>query len=282
MQPLVVQKTITTKDPSTVCEVLSILSGLSKLRIKRAMTRGAAWLKHAGRKMQRIRRATAPVRPGDVIALYYDESILARQPPQSRCIKDFKQYSIWYKPAGLMTQGTRFGDHCALSRQVEQHYQSQHRGRQVLLVHRIDREAAGLVLVSHNRIAAARFSKMFRKRQIEKHYRIKVRGDLCSVGAEGTIDLALNNRPAQTLYRPLSYDPSTDQSLVRVQIITGRRHQIRRHFEMIGHPVMGDPLYGSNNKNETGLELTAISLTFECPFGNGQINTRIDPDVIKL
>lgn len=281
MQPLVVRKTITSKDPDTACEALAHLSGLSKSRVKRAMTRGAAWIRRSGNKMKRIRRATAPVNPGDVIALYYDESILIRQPPRSQCIRDFKQYSIWYKPAGLMTQGTRFGDHCALSRQVEQHFQLRHRSRQVFLIHRIDREAAGLVLVAHNRTAAARFSKMFRRREIKKEYQVKVRGDLARSGARGTIDLTLDDRPSKTIYRLLHYDPVMDQSLAQVQIISGRRHQIRRHFEMIGHPVMGDPRYGRDNKNEAGLQLKAISLAFECPFGRGYLDIRIDPDELK-
>jgi tRNA pseudouridine32 synthase/23S rRNA pseudouridine746 synthase len=47
---------------------------------------------------------------------------------------------------------------------------------------------------------------------------------------------------------------------------SGRKHQIRRHFDMIGHPVMGDPRYGKGNKNAEGLQLLATSLKFKCPF----------------
>jgi tRNA pseudouridine32 synthase/23S rRNA pseudouridine746 synthase len=47
---------------------------------------------------------------------------------------------------------------------------------------------------------------------------------------------------------------------------TGRKHQIRRHFEMIGHPVIDDPRYGKDNKNTEGLQLVATALEFECPF----------------
>ena len=53
---------------------------------------------------------------------------------------------------------------------------------------------------------------------------------------------------------------------MRIVIATGRKHQIRRHFDMIGHPVMGDPRYWQNNKNSTGLQLIATGLEFQCPF----------------
>ncbi len=49
-------------------------------------------------------------------------------------------------------------------------------------------------------------------------------------------------------------------------IETGRQHQIRRHLESIGHPVLGDPRYGAGNKNRDGMRLAAVFLAFEEPF----------------
>ncbi|HLT22061.1 MAG TPA: hypothetical protein VKZ84_01395, partial [Bacteriovoracaceae bacterium] len=59
---------------------------------------------------------------------------------------------------------------------------------------------------------------------------------------------------------------SEGHSLVEVEIKTGRLHQIRKHFEMIGHPVLGDPKYGKGNKNKDGLKLQAYALEFRDPF----------------
>jgi len=56
-----------------------------------------------------------------------------------------------------------------------------------------------------------------------------------------------------------------------VQIRTGRLHQIRRHFDLIGHPVMGDPRYGTGNKNKEGLQLEADQLRFICPFAKREV-----------
>lgn len=75
---------------------------------------------------------------------------------------------------------------------------------------------------------------------------------------------------------------ATTKSLIDVELITGRMHQIRRHLEMIGYPVMGDPKYGRGNKNRSGLQLVATRLQFECPLGNGHIDQAVDPEKLGL
>jgi tRNA pseudouridine32 synthase/23S rRNA pseudouridine746 synthase len=241
------------------------------------MTYGAVWLRAPGSKMRRVRRATTAVRSGDHIAIYYDESILKLQPSVAQCLRDNRRYSIWLKPAGLMTQGSPFGDHCALTRQVEHYFKPQ---RAVFIVHRIDRETSGLVIIAHDRKAAALFTELFKNRKISKRYQAVVTGNIMTEDGEGLIDAPLDGRSAQTKYHLLHYDVKDDQSRLQVEIITGRRHQIRRHFELIGHPVVGDPRYGCGNKNNQGLQLVAYGLTFTCPFGNGVIDVEIDPEKV--
>jgi len=270
----VYQKTVVKDDPDILCDALCLLSGLSKVKVKDAMTKGAAWVRKAGGKKRRIRRAKAVVRPGDAIWLYYDPDILGKCAPEARCILDRTEYSIWYKPAGLMSQGSPFGDHCALPRQIEGHFSP---GRAVHLVHRLDREVPGLIIVAHEKNAAARFSKMLRENRIEKRYHAVLKGDLRSFAAMGEITLPLDGRPAVTVFEFISYDEDRDISRAGIEIRTGRLHQIRRHFAQIGHPVMGDPRYGRNNSDPAGLQLTADSLSFECPFGGGRIRVSIDP-----
>lgn len=275
MQNFIIKKEVHSNDPDGLCDLLAHLSGLSKSRIKKAMSQGAAWIERPGKKMRRIRRATTSVHPGDIVALYYDESILSIEPPKPDCVKDLEHYSIWYKPAGLMSQGTRYGDHCTLLRQVEMAFKPK---RPVFPVHRLDREVSGLIMVAHHRRAAAALSDLLRKGQINKHYQAWVRGDLSDYNISGIISLKLDNRPALTRFKLISYDVENNQSLVQIQIITGRRHQIRRHFDLIGHPVMGDPRYGIHNKNRTGLQLVAYGLVFTCPMGTGPKNIQIDSD----
>jgi tRNA pseudouridine32 synthase/23S rRNA pseudouridine746 synthase len=249
-------------DPKTAVDFLVQHSDLSKGRIKVAMNKGAVWLKKTKGKQNRIRRATTSLKTGAHLSLYYDEKLLALIPPTAECISDQKRYSVWFKPAGLMTQGTRYGDHCSLLRGVELFFKNK---RKVFLIHRLDREATGIVLVAHDKGTAGKLSRLFQNRSIVKHYRARILGNLAQRKPEDTIQLPLDDKPAITEYRARSYDPSSNTSLVEIIIRTGRKHQIRRHFEMIGFPVMGDPRYGEGNKNTEGMKLTATALEFKCP-----------------
>ena len=260
-------------DPDTACDFLAIQTGLSKTRIKDAMIKGAVWVQKKGGKRRRIRRTTTPVKTGDILALYYDERLLAVSPPIGTCLADREYYSVWYKPPVLMTQGTMYGDHCSLLRQAETFFKPH---RSVLPVHRLDREASGLVLVAHSRDAASKLSRLFQRHQIEKHYRVEVFGNLLREQKSGTITQPLDGKDAITDFEVDRYDPEKNTSMVNVVIGTGRLHQIRRHFNTIGFPVMGDPRYGSGNKNVEGMQITAVALQFICPFAQQQVVFKLD------
>lgn len=256
-------------DPATVCDFLASCTTLPKEKIKDAISKGATWIKPRDRRRQlRVRKATAPVSPGDRISLFYDEKVLLAVPPKPECLADYPDYSIWYKPPGLMSQGTQYGDHCSLLRYAELFFKPR---REVFPVHRLDREASGLVIVAHTTIGAAQLSGLFQQNRIVKRYRTEVLGNLADTNPRDTISLPLDGKPAITEYETVSYDPERNTSVVDVTIKTGRFHQIRRHFDMIGFPVMGDPRYGTGNKNSSGMKLEAVSLEFRCPFGRQQV-----------
>jgi len=240
---------------------LARVSQLPKERIKDAMAKGAVWLRH-GNRTKRMRRSTFTARPGDELSLYYNPEVLALKPPQAGLLADEKHYSVWIKPAGLLAQGTQEGDHCSLLRQAELLLK-----REVFLVHRLDREAAGLMLIAHTGKAAAALSELFAategQKRMDKYYQVEVAGE---ISASGEITHPLDGRAALSRYTRLDYDAARNRSLVRVQLITGRKHQIRRHFADSGFPVIGDPMYGSNNKDERGMQLFAVELSFTCPL----------------
>lgn len=263
MKRVFLRTVIAQKDHGTVSGFLSEKSGLSKVRIKDAMKKGAVWLQKKRGGLKRIRRASASLIAGDRIELYYDEELLSLKPPEARCVSDQKHYSVWHKPAGLLAQGTKYGDHCSLMRQAELFFGSV---REIFPVHRLDREVSGLVLIAHSREAAASLSALFQKHLIVKKYRAEVLGKPADTGPSGTIERALDGKPSLTEFEVESYDPGRNTSMVNVTIRTGRFHQIRRHFDMVGHPVMGDPQYGKGNKNREGMKLEAVSLRFRCPF----------------
>jgi tRNA pseudouridine32 synthase/23S rRNA pseudouridine746 synthase len=254
-------------DPPGAADLLAKATGLSKGAVKDAMRKGAVHVGRSGRTPNRLRRETATVRPGDVLEIHYDAALLALVPPVARLVRDATRWSAWAKPAGLLTQGTEFGNHASLLRQVEKEL-----GRPAFPVHRLDREVEGLVLVAHDPEAAAALSALLREARVVKRYRAEVLGDVeADRGAEGTIDLPVDEKPARTSFRVLSRDSDRNTTTLEVTIETGRHHQIRRHFEAIGHPVVGDPRYGTGNKNREGMRLAAVYLAFREPFSGEEI-----------
>jgi tRNA pseudouridine32 synthase/23S rRNA pseudouridine746 synthase len=269
--------TVAGDDPKNAAEFLALRSGLSKSATKDAMNKGAAWLARQGKR--RLRRADTELRVGDNLELHYDRHLLATPAPTARCLLRRPRFSLWFKPSGLLAQGTAFGDHCSILRQVEKDLQPT--GATAYLVHRLDREAAGIMLFAHDSATAATFSALFQANHIVKRYRIQVKGDLAAAhGCRGRINRPLDGKPALTEYSVENYDSDAGVSTVQVRLLTGRLHQIRRHVADLGFPVMGDPKYGRGNKNTSGMRLVASGLAFTDPYSGTPVDVQLAPDDI--
>ncbi len=251
-------------------DLLAECSGLSKQRIKMAMQRGAVWLTSRG-SCRRIRRAKKTLKAGDELDLYYDERLLLSEPAAPQLIADEGDYSLWYKPYGLLSQGSRWGDHCTVSRWAEQHLSPQ---RVSFIIHRLDRAATGLILIGHTKKAAAALSNLFQARAIEKRYQVVVEGAFPERPSPYTIDARIDGKTAISHVTLISFDAEQQRSLLSVQIETGRKHQIRRHLAESGYAVVGDRLYGSGEGKEN-LQLTACYLAFKCPLSGKQRHYRL-------
>ncbi len=267
-----ISTTVLADDPLILVDFLAVKSGISKSKIKDAVNKGALQFKRKGQKSRRLRKVKFKLKPKDFIDFNYDSSLLPLIPNEPELILDTKRYSCWNKPAGLLSQGTKFSDHCSILRRVELFYKGL---RQVYLVHRLDREAAGLICIAHDKEAAAKLSKLFKDRHIEKTYQVEVLGDLNKKGKSSSIDLELDNKQAITNYKQISFSKESNSSTAIVTLEGGRFHQIRRHFAAIDHPVIGDPKYGKNNKNNSGLKLQATGLKFVCPFTGSPIELKL-------
>lgn len=267
-------------DPGRLRDLLRAVSKLADEAIDDVLAKGGVWLTPGSgrgrRRTLRIRDGAAPVRPGDRVDLHHDPRVLAVAPPEPLPIADRGGYSVWFKPAGLMTQGSPCGDHASLLRRVEIL-----RGGPVLPVHRLDRETPGVVVVAHDRRAAADLSAQFRDGAPVKEYRAIVVGDVrASLGGSGTIEADLDGKHAVTRYRVAAYDPDRGRTELELVIETGRTHQIRRHLEGAGHPVLGDPRYGRGNKNRDGMRLAATALTLRCPVDRRDVRFEAPPGSI--
>ena len=252
------------KSGTNAVDLLADACALSKQHLKRIMLKGAVWVS-VGKRTQRLRRAKRLLKAGETLHLYYDKAVLEREMTPPELMADFGHYSVWNKPYGVLSQGSKWGDHCTVTRWAEQELKPQ---RNAFVVHRLDRAANGLIVIAHEKQAAAKLSALFQQRDIDKRYRIWVEGEFSSVAKSDkpiTVDLPIDGRHARSHFVFMQYDPVKQQSLLDVSIETGRKHQIRRHAASLGFPVIGDRLYGQRKTTEN-LQLSAYYLAFICPF----------------
>jgi 23S rRNA pseudouridine1911/1915/1917 synthase len=152
------------------------------------------------------------------------------------------------------------------------------------IVHRLDRDTSGLLVVARSEDAHARLQELIRRREVERRYLALVRGRPQS--RTGTVDAPIGRdrtdrtrhsldtatpREATTHFEVLELLP--EHALLEVRLETGRTHQIRVHLEAIELPVAGDPVYGV--RGDLGLErqfLHAARLAFEHPFTGERID----------
>ncbi|TXT23237.1 MAG: hypothetical protein FD134_2263 [Gallionellaceae bacterium] len=145
-----------------------------------------------------------------------------------------------------------------------------------LVVHRLDMGTSGLIVFGRGAVMQRQLSRLFRERRVAKRYVAVVEG---KPEATGEINLPLAadwpNRPKQkvdassgkpslTRYRLLAHDTATNTSRLELEPVTGRTHQLRVHLAAIGHPILGDALYGQGAAER--LLLHACRLSFAHPL----------------
>ena len=198
---------------------------------------------------------------GDTLHLYYDSKIQSQTPDTAELIADEGDYSIWNKPYGMYSQGSKWGDQCSIYRWAETHLEP---ARPAYLVHRLDRAASGLIILAHNKKTATAFAQMFKQHRITKKYRVTVEGDIGELELPFIIDTPLDGKAARTTILESTFNKNQRTSTVLVEITTGRKHQIRRHLSSLGYPVVGDRLYHATNTS-LDLQLSSVYLGFDCP-----------------
>lgn len=238
---------------AAVATLLAERSGLSNSQVKKAMIAGAVWLERDG-KSSRIRR-NSQLKPADQLTLNYAPELLRETPPTLKSIHKGDNFSVWVKPRGMTISGSRFCDHTSLKRCIETQLPGQ---PAVYIVHRLDRFTAGLIVVAHNKATAAHLAEQFKSHQVSKYYHALVAG--CCL-EPATIDMAIDGKAALSLISPVAQQAV--RSIVRVEIKTGRKHQVRRHLASIDHPIIGDRQYNQRDPDHSlDLQLVASQLGF--------------------
>ena len=145
-------------------------------------------------------------------------------------------------------------------------------------VHRLDARTGGLVIVAKRASTRTDLGRMFQTREVHKRYRALLVGHL---EGEGGVDEPIDGRPSATRYRAVEHTRCLRCSwLTTLDLfpLTGRTHQLRRHMAHLGHPVLGDDLYGIEGSilRRHGLFLWAVEVRFTHPETGAPIHIQID------
>ena len=209
------------------------------------------------------------INPNSINLIYADDFIL-----------------VLNKPAGLLSVPGRGADKTdSLATRAQQQFPD------ARIVHRLDRDTSGLLVLARGAEMHRRLSMAFAAREVNKRYVARVAGKPEQAAGEINLPIIVDwpNRPKQhvnhttgkpslTRYTSLSHDAANNTSLLELEPITGRTHQLRVHLSEIGHPILGDTLYGGTVADSAGrLLLHARLLSFSHPASNAPLQFICEP-----
>lgn len=198
------------------------------------------------------------------------------------------------KPAGLLTISTENEKSKTLFRYLSQYVKIKEPNTKIFVVHRLDRETSGLLVFAKNEQAKFRLQKNWNDNVIERTYIAVVEGRLKDT--KKTIESYLRESKALIVHSSQNetygqkaithyevLEQRTNSALVKLNLETGRKNQIRVHMKDIGHPIFGDKKYGSKIPMPGRIALHAKSLAFKHPVSNQTMSfdTKIPREFFK-
>lgn len=258
-----------------------------------------------------VKKSGTMIKPHDTISIRVpsmptlDEQTIKDLAPDVTIVYEHAHFFIIYKPAGLTVHKphTHSTEITLVDWLLAHHQELASVGPldRPGIVHRLDKNTSGLLVIARTNYAHSIFSSLFKSHALTKTYLALVQGH---PPRQGMIDLAIGRHPTvKTKMIALSLDDQRARSinklrnalthyevqqyfdtysLVRINLVTGRTHQIRAHFAAIGHPVVGDSTYGQASPliPRQALHAAEISFTFDgVPFSFSQ---PLPSDIQKL
>ena len=190
--------------------------------------------------------------PTDYIYMAVFEGITRGLKP----LLEFEDFAIFDKPTHLMVHPISKSTPYSLLDEIRFHF-----GENANLIHRIDAETSGLVIVGKNKKSEKDLKDMFQEKKYHKSYLAIAQGH---IKEELTINKGLDReglvigvrmkvcddgKESITIIKPIKYNKEKDLTLIEAIPLTGRQHQIRVHLYSIGHRIFGDPIYGVDDEN---------------------------------
>ena len=190
--------------------------------------------------------------PTDYIYMAVFEGITRGLKP----LLEFPDFAIFDKPTHLMVHPISKSTPYSLLDEIRFHF-----GEDANLIHRIDAETSGLIIVGKNKKSEIELKEMFQDKKYHKSYLAIVEGH---IKEEMRIDKGLDReglaigvrmkvceegKESVTVIKPISYNKEKDLTLIEALPLTGRQHQIRVHLYSENHRILGDPIYGVDDVN---------------------------------
>lgn len=207
---------------------------------------------------------------------------IKKEPFPLHIVYEDEDILILNKEAGIPTMPSRLHSTGTLANAVLHYYEQQQIPYTIHVVTRLDRDTSGLVLLAKHQYSHSLLSTMQRNDGIERVYIAYVHGYLDKKA--GIIDAPIGRHPASIIERTVTpegqvarthykvMEERDNMSVVHVQLETGRTHQIRVHFAHIGHPLLGDALYGGMKDKLERQALHCSKIMFTHPFTQANIS----------
>lgn len=169
---------------------------------------------------------------------------------------EFNDFAIFDKPTNLMVHPISKNTPYSLLDEIRYHF-----GEDANLIHRIDAETSGLIIVGKNKPSEIALKDMFQEKKYHKSYLAIAQGEIKEeiridkgLDREGLVigvrmKVCDDGKESVTIIKPIKYNKEKDLTLVEALPLTGRQHQIRVHLHSIGHTILGDPIYGIDDVN---------------------------------
>lgn len=224
------------------------------------------------------------LRAGDVIHVDYNESAQKIAAIDLPVLYEDDDCVVINKPAGVLSHALNVhGTEASVASFLRSKVQDLE-GERAGIVHRLDRATSGVIIGAKNQKALGWLQKQFAQRKVKKIYTAVVEGE--PKQQEAIVDMPIgrnprapstfrvdpNGKPAKTHFVVLK--TGTRYSLIELKPETGRTHQLRVHLQKIGHPIVGDPLYG---KGRYGDRLFLHAQSLEITLPNRERKTFVAP-----